>query len=583
MAMATATATSMFLPLLGCLFVFFHGFAGASHLFYEELNTVEPTSVSEQYRTAYHFQPPKNWMNDPNGPMYYNGLYHLFYQYNPYGAVWGNIVWAHSVSTDLVNWQPLEHAIYPTAPFDIKGCWSGSATILPNNKPIILYTGIDTQGRQVQNLAMPKNLSDPLLREWVKPAQHNPTMVPNGLNASSFRDPTTAWLGKDGHWRVLVGNKRHKRGMALLYRSRDFVWWVKAKHPLHSSKDTGMWECPDFFPVLKKGQLGIDTSVNGPHVKHVLKVSLDDLKHEYYTVGTYFPNKDRYMPDNTSADDGTGLRYDYGKFYASKTFFDGLQNRRILWGWMNESDSVNDDVAKGWSGVQAIPRTLWLDKSGKQLVQWPVVEIESLRGKKVDIVDKVLASGSVVEVPNVTAAQVDVEVTFELPSLDQADRLDSASLTYPQLLCSKLGHSNTKQEGGGIGPFGLLVLASKDYEERTAVFFRIFKKAENQHVVLMCSDQSRSSLQEDVDKTTYGGLVDVDLAHGSKPTLSLRTLVDRSIVESFGEGGKTCITSRVYPVKAVGENAHLYAFNYASAPITISKLSAWAMSKAKIN
>ncbi|KAL4190707.1 hypothetical protein AMTRI_Chr07g26110 [Amborella trichopoda] len=574
-------AASRFLLLLCYLLVFLHGFAGASHIL-EELNTMEPTYVNQQHRTTYHFQPPKNWMNDPNGPMYYNGVYHLFYQYNPYGAVWGNIVWAHSVSTDLVNWQPLEPAIYPTAPFDIKGCWSGSATILPNHTPVILYTGIDTQGRQVQNLALPKNLSDPLLRQWVKPAQYNPIIVPNGLNASSFRDPTSAWLGKDGHWRVLVGNKRGKRGMALLYRSRDFVWWVKAKHPLHSSKDTGMWECPDFFPVLKKGQLGLDTSVNGLHVKHVLKVSLDDLKHDYYTVGTYLPNKDRYVPDNSSVDDGTSLRYDYGKFYASKTFFDGAKHRRILWGWMNESDSVNNDVAKGWSGVQAIPRTLWLDKSGKQLVQWPIVEIESLRGKKVDIIDKVLGSGSVVEVLGVTTAQADVEVTFELHSLDQADILDSMSLTQPQLLCSKLGCSNTKQ-GGGFGPFGLFVLASKDQEEQTAVFFRIFKKAGNQHVVLMCSDHSRSSLKEDVDKTAYGGFVDVDLAHGPKPTLSLRTLIDHSVVESFGEGGKTCISSRIYPVKALGENAHLYAFNYAPAPITISKLSAWDMSTAKIN
>nr|CAD1824724.1 unnamed protein product [Ananas comosus var. bracteatus] len=72
--------------------------------------------------------------------MYYNGVYHLFYQYNPKGAVWGNIVWAHSVSTDLINWLALEPAIHPTEPFDINGCWSGSATILPGNRPVILYT-----------------------------------------------------------------------------------------------------------------------------------------------------------------------------------------------------------------------------------------------------------------------------------------------------------------------------------------------------------------------------------------------------------------------------------------------------------
>ncbi|ERN07280.1 hypothetical protein AMTR_s00019p00207760 [Amborella trichopoda] len=155
--------------------------------------------------------------------MFYKGVYHLFYQFNPYGAVWGNIVWAHAVSMDLIRWIHLKPAIYPSAPFDINGCWSGSATILPDNTPVILYTGLNSLNQQVQNLALPLNLSDPFLVEWIKPVEHNPLMVPSqGLNASSFRDPTTAWLGKDGHWRVLVGSKRRKRGLALLYRSRDF-------------------------------------------------------------------------------------------------------------------------------------------------------------------------------------------------------------------------------------------------------------------------------------------------------------------------------------------------------------------------
>lgn len=238
------------------------------------------------------------------------------------------------------------------------GCWSGSATILPGDKPVILYTGIDGENHQVQNLAVPKNLSDPFLVEWEKPDDINPLMTPtaaNAINGSSFRDPTTAWYGADGHWRVLVGNKRKHRGMALLYRSRDFKHWVKAKHPLHSAKDTGMWECPDFFPVRKDGSMdGVDTSSQGEGVKHVLKVSLDDTKTEYYTVGKYIARRDVYLPDTTSADDSTGLRYDYGKFYASKTFFDPAKKRRVLWGWINESDAQDDDKSKGWSGVQVL-------------------------------------------------------------------------------------------------------------------------------------------------------------------------------------------------------------------------------------
>ncbi|XP_057776146.1 beta-fructofuranosidase, insoluble isoenzyme CWINV3-like [Salvia miltiorrhiza] len=93
--------------------------------------------------------------------MYYNGVYHLFYQYNPYAAVWGNISWAHSVSYNLVDWIHLEPALNPTESYDINGCWSGSATLLAGEgKPLILYTGSDFLGHQVQNLAMPKDLSD---------------------------------------------------------------------------------------------------------------------------------------------------------------------------------------------------------------------------------------------------------------------------------------------------------------------------------------------------------------------------------------------------------------------------------------
>ena len=113
-----------------------------------------------------------------------------------------------------------------------------------------------------------------------------------------------------------------------------------------------MWECPDFYPVPLSGNKGLDTSAIGPSLKHVLKASLDDYKYEYYTVGTYFRDMDRYVPDNTSSDDENGLRYDYGKFYASKSFFDHYKQRRILWGWINESDSVSGDNSKGWSGLQ---------------------------------------------------------------------------------------------------------------------------------------------------------------------------------------------------------------------------------------
>ncbi|KAK6273865.1 hypothetical protein POUND7_010948 [Theobroma cacao] len=547
-----------------CLLLFDHGI----QCFHGDGRKVQSASTEQPYRTAYHFQPPKNWMN---GPLYYKGIYHLFYQYNPYAAVWGNISWAHSISYDLVNWIHLDHALSPEDPFDINGCWSGSTTILSREKPVILYTGSDTENRQVQNLAVPKNLSDPFLVEWVK-SSHNPLMTPvDGIDPQNFRDPTTAWQGPDGLWRVLVGNQMNGHGRALLYRSQDFVSWTRSKDPLHSSTKTDMWECPDFYPVAIDGKYGVDTSSLEKFTKHVLKASFNH--HDYYILGNYTPTTENFSVDTDFMDNGSDLRYDYGQFYASKTFFDSAKKRRILWSWIQESENTTYDIKKGWSGLQSIPRSILLSKTGKQLIQWPVEEIEELRAKNVSYQSKQLKGGSVLEVSGITASQADVEISFDLSNLKEAELMDP-SWVDPQLVCSQ----KTASFRGSVGPFGILVLASKDLTEQTAIFFRIFR-SHDKYVVLMCSDQSRSSLREGPNKASYGAFIDIDPLYEK---ISLRSLIDHSIVESFGGEGRVCITARVYPKLATDEQAYLYAFNNGTFDVTISNLNAWNMKKAQI-
>ncbi|GLJ21970.1 hypothetical protein SUGI_0411490 [Cryptomeria japonica] len=557
----------------------------------EDLQKAKPSpifnlSISNFHKTAYHFQPLKNWMNDPNAPFFYKGYYHLFYQYNPFSAVWGLIRWGHAVSRDLINWEHLPGAaLYPDEWYDINGAWSGSATKMQEGgAPVILYTGSTNVFVQVTNMAVPKDPSDPLLREWKK-VPENPIMMPEGIiNSSSFRDPTTAWLGSDDIWRVLVGNKRdkQKRGMALLYKSKDFKKWVKAKHPLHSAKHFGMWECPDFYPVSLHGNDDLDASVEGPFLKHVLKNSLDDSKVDYYTVGKYFPKLERYVPDNGSVEGPNGLRYDYGKFYASKTFYDDNKGRRILWGWINESDSVADDITKGWASVQGIPRIVRLDSSSRSsLIQWPVSEVEALRGTSVTKHNVVLKRGSVMKIDglNSGAAQVDVEVEFKLDNKVEDHVYETVEdmdvFTNAQKLCSR----GKNVEGTAQG-FGLMVLASDDLRERSVVSFRFFKQKSDDRIrkVALCVDQSRSSLDTDMDKTSYGGFVNLS---PHQKSLSLRVLVDHSIIESFAEGGKTCITSRSYPMLAVNENAHLFVFNNGDSNVIIRRLTAWHMKEAR--
>uniref|UniRef100_A0A803N1X2 Uncharacterized protein n=1 Tax=Chenopodium quinoa TaxID=63459 RepID=A0A803N1X2_CHEQI len=559
----------MAMPVILAVFLCFAAVSGGVQTTGVSLNEAS-AGTKQPYRTAYHFQPQKNWMN---GPLYYKGVYHLFYQYNPYSAIWGNMTWGHSISHDLVNWIHLEHALNPTEPYELGGCYSGSVTMLPGGRPVIFYTGADTQNFQSQNLAFPKDPSDPHLSEWVK-SPHNPVIAATDgdIDPSNFRDPTTAWQAADGTWQVLIGGKIDGRGMAFLYQSKDFVNWTKSEKPLHSSAKTGMWECPDFYPVTINSKDGAENYLMKENTKFILKASF--LDHDHYVLGFYKAETNEFEVDTTDFMEGnTDWRYDYGsKYYASKTFFDGEKRRRILWAWILEADGRANDKKKGWSGLQSLPRVVWLSTSGKQLMQWPIQEIESLRKDKVEIQGKELESGSLVEVDGITAAQADVEVLFELPKLEDIEQMEPSWID-PQLLCAQ---KNAAEEGT-LGPFGLRVLASKNLTEETVIFFRVFK-SHSRHIVLMCNDLSRSSLSKEVDKTSFGTFVDID---SLQENISLRTLIDHSIVESFGGEGTACITARVYPTIAVDKEARLFVFNKGSLSIKISKLNAWSMKEAK--
>jgi beta-fructofuranosidase len=290
--------------------------------------------------------------------MYYNGIYHEFYQYNPGGTIADNIVWGHSVSTDLINWIQLEPAIVRDTPYDINGCWTGSITILPGDQPVIIYTGRDSKDHQSQNIVLPKNRSDPYLREWTK-ADNNPRILPvgPGLNSTEFRDPTTGCIGPDGLWRIAIGAELNGYGAALLYKSEDFLNWTRVDHPLYSDNAPSMWECPDFFAVLLGNNGGLDLSAAIPKgAKHVLKMSVDYS--DKYMIGVYDLKRDAFVPDVVLDDRRLWLRMDYGTFYASKSFFDSKKGRRIIWGWSNETDSVSDDGVKGWAGIHVIKSDL---------------------------------------------------------------------------------------------------------------------------------------------------------------------------------------------------------------------------------
>ncbi|XP_059624843.1 beta-fructofuranosidase, soluble isoenzyme I-like [Cornus florida] len=522
-------------------------------------------------RTTYHFQPQKNWMNDPNGPLFHMGWYHLFYQYNPNSAVWGNITWAHAVSKDMIHWLHLPFAMVPDSWFDCNGVFTGSATILPDGQIIMLYTGTTDDYVQVQNLAYPANLSDPLLRNWVKYAG-NPVLVPpSGIAPKDFRDPTTAWLGPDGKWRITIGSKVNTTGISLVYQTTNFTSYELLDGVLHAVPGTGMWECVDFYPVSMTRKNGLDTSANGPGLKHVLKASLDDDKHDYYALGTYDPINGRWTPDNLELDVGIGLRVDYGKYYASKTFYDQNKDRRILWGWTGETDSESDDLLKGWASLQTIPRTVLFDnKTGTNLLHWPVDELESLRKKSTEFNKVEVGPGSVVPLNIGLATQLDISATFEIDK-EALEATAEADVNYN---CT--GGATAR---GALGPFGLLVIADETLSELTPVYFYIAKDADGSANTWFCADETRSSKASNVYRKIYGSIVPV--LNGEN--FSMRLLVDHSIVESFAQGGRSVITSRVYPTSAIDGAARVFLFNNATGLKVTASLKIWQMDSAYIH
>nr|AAG36767.1 sucrose:fructan 6-fructosyltransferase [Poa secunda var. ampla] len=524
-------------------------------------------SMLQWQRAGFHFQTEKNFMSDPNGPVYYRGYYHLFYQYNTKGVVWDDgIVWGHVVSRDLVHWRHLPIAMVPDHWYDNMGVLSGSITVLNSGRLVMIYTGVfsnttDRSGMmEVQCLAVPAEPNDPLLRRWTKhPA--NPVLVhPPGIKDMDFRDPTTAWFDEsDSTYRTVIGSKDDNQGdhagFAMVYKTKDFLSFQRIPGILHRVEHTGMWECMDFYPVG-----GGDNSSS--EVLYVIKASMNDERHDYYALGRYDAAGNTWTPLDPELDLGMGLRYDWGKFYASTSFYDPIKRRRVVLGYVGETDSRRSDEAKGWASIQSIPRTVALDKkTWTNLLLWPVQEIETLRANATAFNGITIDTGSVFLLPIRQGTQLDIEASFRLNASAVA-AISEADVGYN---CSSSGGAATR---GVLGPFGLLVLADTRGEQ-TAVYFYVSRGLDGGLRTSFCNDESRSSWARDVTKRVVGSTVPV--LDGE--VLSMRVLVDHSIVQSFAMGGRVTATSRVYPTEAIYAAAGVYVFNNATgASVTAERL-----------
>ncbi|MEO1162288.1 MAG: glycoside hydrolase family 32 protein [Chloroflexota bacterium] len=343
--------------------------------------------IADYHRPKYHYLPPTNWMNDPNGVIQWGDQYHLFYQYNPYGANHANMHWGHAASNDLIHWEDLPVAIAPTPnTSDEGGIFSGSI-VNDNGTPKMFYTGVNI-GYLVQTQCLAIGSSD--LTKWEKHSSNPiiPTPPPAFVQEDAFRDPFV-WREEDA-WYMAVGARMEGVGGAiLLYQSDDLVHWDYLNPLLVGELATTgvMWECPNFFQLGDKWVLIISS-----HIGYATGTVL-------YFVGEY--ENHRFKPEIQGV-------LDSGYYYAPLTHLDN-QNRRIMYGWIREGRSVEAQVEAGWSGVQAIPRILSLD-SQNRLVMSPVDELKSIRGTHHVITANDLHGNAV----PVSSMSIEMHVSFDV-------------------------------------------------------------------------------------------------------------------------------------------------------------------------
>lgn len=331
----------------------------------EEKTALTETVAHSPWRQTFHIQPPTGLLNDPNGFSYYDGMYHLFYQWFPYGAVHGLKHWYHVVSKDLATWTEQGLAIEPDLPHESHGAYSGSGFV-HDNKLHLLYTGNQRtdEWERVPNQALAVMNSDWSIEKRPLPLIAN---SPEGYT-EHFRDPKV-WKDGDTFYFVIGAQRDSLTGCALLYKSSDVLNWELVSEISTTYADFGyMWECPDYFELDGKGILVFSpqgVEAEGTHYQNIYQTgyligSPLDLKTGEFQHGPFHEldaGFDFYAPQSTEAKDG----------------------RRIVIGWMGLPDIEYPSDRYNWAHCLTLPREVTL-ADGK-LIQKPVQELEKRRGK----------------------------------------------------------------------------------------------------------------------------------------------------------------------------------------------------------
>ncbi|MFM9273504.1 glycoside hydrolase family 32 protein [Pseudarthrobacter sp. NKDBFgelt] len=489
-------------------------------------------AAADPFRPEFHFTAERNWLNDPNGLVYLNGTYHLFYQHNPFGPDWGNMSWGHATSRDLLHWE--EHPV--AIPCDEReAIFSGSAVFdehntsglgTAGNPPLVaIYTSAYSEpsplaGRQAQSLAYSLDEGT----TWTK-YSGNPVL---DRASADFRDPKVFWYdgGAGSYWVMAAVEAVERR--VVLYKSADLKSWEYLSTFGPANATGGVWECPDLFELPVDG--------NPDETKWVLIVNINPGGIAGGSAGQYFLGTFdgvEFRSGSTVTEgfqqDGSRMReydwLDWGRDYYAAVSFSGVADgRRIMIGWMNNWDYAGSTPTGGWRSAMTLPREVSLARrDGKVVLRQTAIDpFAEQESRSFSLGPQALAPG-VQDLP-LAAAVARIDVEFEPGTADRV---------------------------------GLVVRAGG--AERTVISYDVVEG-------ILRLDR-RESGQAGFHSTFPS--VEAVAAPLQDGRLRLRIHLDRCSVEVFAQDGVATITDLVFPAEAStalavfaeGGGAHLVALD----------------------
>lgn len=502
-----------------------------------KLSDTFDTTNTDYYRPSYHFTPLYGWMNDPNGMVYKDGEYHLYFQYNPYGSKWGNMHWGHAVSKDLVHWEHLDPAI---ARDPVGHIFSGSSVVDKKNTAgfgkdaiIAIYTNNSVNHDEVQCIAYSNDNG----RTFTK-YEGNPVLTPfDGLK--DFRDPKVFWYEKGKCWYMIVSADKETR----FYKSKNLKKWdYVSAFGKGLGQQPCQYECPDFFQLPVNG--------DKKKMKWVMTMNINPgcwfggSATEYF-VGD-FDGKKFTCPD---ADEVKWL--DWGKDHYATVTFSNTGDRVLGITWMSNWQYANLTPFKQNRGANGLPRELKLyEKNGKYYISEDVApEVYALRKDTKNVVDASVAGEKML-----AGVAANMEGAFEIEADVTPDANGIAGIEI----------SNNKRERTMIY---FDMKQGKVVMDRTESGLTDFGKQAVPHDIELAWDKQRAAegkepariansinYKNDFALATWAPL---SLCEDGKKTYHVDIFVDKSSVELFVDGGRIAMTNLVFPV-APYENLKLY-------------------------